>query len=151
MIWTLPEVKYFLCSILIYRYPEEHKRVVAPELVGMDDTSSSYRSHCEIQEDLCISQNFDLYDTISFENAECGHLVKGSSPLLRRAVLLVAAYCFRQLSACLPTSGICISLHGIVEICTHISVETGCHLPSFSSRNMYTYFRRTGLSFNVIQ
>jgi len=52
----------------------------------MDDTSSSYRSDCEIQEDFCISQGFDLYDTISFENADCGHLVKGSSPLLRRAV-----------------------------------------------------------------
>jgi len=96
--------------------PTEHKRVVAPELVGMDDTSSSYRSYCEIQEDFCIS-----YDTISFENAECGHLVKGSSPLLRRAVFLVAAYCFRQLPA--------------------LADERDMHFQSRVSRNMRAYPR----------
>jgi hypothetical protein len=59
----------------------EHKRVVTPELVSIDDASPSHRFDSEVQESFCcdILQNFDLYDPISFENAEHGHFIGGST------------------------------------------------------------------------
>ena len=59
----------------------EHKRVVAPELVSIDNTASSHCFDSEIQEGVCrdIFQDFDLYDSISFKNAEYGHLIGGST------------------------------------------------------------------------
>ena len=59
--------------------PTEHKRVVAPELVSIDDASPSHRFDSEIQEGFRsnILQCFDLYDSISFKNTEYGHFIGG--------------------------------------------------------------------------
>ena len=59
----------------------EHKRVVTPELVSIDNTASSHCFDSEVQECFCrdILQDFDLYDSISFENAEYGHFIGGST------------------------------------------------------------------------
>lgn len=62
--------------------PTEYKRFVAPELVGIDDTSLPHRFDSEIQESDGLSdilQGFDFYDSISLKNAEYGYFIGGLS------------------------------------------------------------------------
>ena len=69
--------KVLLMVNLDMTVPTEHKRVVALELVSIDDASPSHCFDSEIQEGFRsnIFQYFDLYDSISFKNTEYGHFI----------------------------------------------------------------------------